>query len=91
LLDRLTDSEKTKQLMIMKVKKLPTVDGKYVLFANYCEEFTQVSDTQQYTYYNLALEDSGDSLKKYGIWAEGVLVETTSRKKFLNHNYELCG
>jgi hypothetical protein len=90
LLDTLTETEKAKQLHIMKVKKLPTIDGKYVLFANFCEQFRQVSNTSEYTYYHLALEDKGDSLKKYGIWAEGVLTETTSRKKFMNHGYDVC-
>ena len=89
LLDTLTESERANQLRIMKVKKLPTIDGKYVVFANLCEQFQQVSNTSEYTYYHLALEDYGDSLKKYGIWSEGVLVETTSRKKFLNHGYDV--
>jgi hypothetical protein len=88
LLDTLTDKERQDQLHIMKVKRLPTIDGKYLLFANMCEAYEQITDTKQYTYYHFALEDYGDDLKKFGIWANGVLAETTSRKKFLNHGYE---
>jgi hypothetical protein len=88
LLDTLTEKESNDQLYIMKVKRLPTIDGKYLLFANMCQSYEQITNTNTYTYYHFALEDSGDHLKKYGVWANGVLVETTSRKKFLNHGYE---
>jgi hypothetical protein len=88
LLDTLTSQEAADQLYIMKVKQLPTIEGKYLIFANMCEQYEQITNTNTYTYYHFALEDSGDHLKKYGIWANGILAETTSRKKFLNHGYE---
>jgi hypothetical protein len=88
LLDYLTEKEATDQLYIMKVKRLPTIDGKYLLFANMCEAYEQMTDSNTYTYYHFALEDSGDHLKKYGVWADGILAESTSRKKFLNHGYQ---
>ena len=41
----------------------------------------------EFTYYHLTVESDGDENKRYGIWANGILSETPSKKQFLNHKY----
>lgn len=51
------------------------VDGKFRLRANSCKQFKQMPCTS-YSIYTFTLEGK----EQYGIWANGALVETTSRK-----------
>jgi hypothetical protein len=52
------------------------VDDKFRLRANQSHEFQQMAQ-KEYTIYSFALEEQQ---KQYGIWANGLLVETTRRK-----------
>jgi hypothetical protein len=40
---------------------------------------------EEYTYYHFYLENDGDKSKKYGIWANGILSETTFESDFVKH------
>ena len=53
------------------------IDGKFRLRAWRCHEFEQM-EPDTYTIFSFALED--EEQEQYGIWANGALVETTSRK-----------
>ncbi len=53
------------------------IDGKFRLRARESHEFQQM-EAKQYTIFSFALED--EEQQQYGIWANGALVETTSRK-----------
>ena len=59
-----------------------TIDGKVLLIAGLSGLFTQLEDTGIYTYYQLTLDNEGDLDKRFGIWANGVLVETPSETQF---------
>jgi hypothetical protein len=52
------------------------IDGNFRLRARESHEFEQM-EQKEYTIYSFALEDKQE---QYGVWANGVLVETTKRK-----------
>ena len=59
------------------------IDGKFRLRARESHEFQQM-EAKQYTVFSFALEDQEQ--EQYGIWANGALVETTSRKMIETSN-----
>ena len=63
------------------------IDGKFRLRANESHEFQQM-EQKEYTIYSFALEDKQE---QYGIWANGVLVETTKRKNLEISNMKRIG
>jgi hypothetical protein len=48
--------------------------------AGYSSKFEQIQEKEKFTYYNFNLENDGDENKRYGVYANGVLVETPSEK-----------
>jgi uncharacterized repeat protein (TIGR01451 family) len=63
------------------------IDGKYMIMAAVSNKFIKLTDTGEYVYYHLVLEDDGCSERQYGIWANGVMSESQSRDKFLAKNW----
>ena len=63
------------------------IDGKFRLRANESHEFEQM-EQKEYTIYSFALEEQQE---QYGIWANGVLVETTKRKNLEISNMKRIG
>ena len=63
------------------------IDNKCLLLASVSEDFQKLENRDDYTYYNLTLESSSET-KRYGIYANGILVETPSKKQFLKHAYK---
>jgi hypothetical protein len=57
------------------------IEDKYLLYSFNCKDFVLEENNNTYTYYHLALESDDDS-EKFGIYANGLLVETTSKKDF---------
>ena len=45
--------------------------------------FEKIDNTNIYTYYHFTLENNGNDEERYGVWANGVLTETPSKKQFL--------
>ena len=48
--------------------KIYRIVDKYLLFASVSRSFQKITDTNEYTYYHLVLEDEGDATRHYGIW-----------------------
>jgi len=63
------------------------IEDKYVVFANQSHMFSQINNSGHFTYYHLALESDGDDYKRFGIWANGVLAETTTIHHFIQNKY----
>ena len=59
------------------------IDDKYMLIAGYSNKFIKLNNTNIYTYYHLVLEDD-DINKRYGIYTNGILSESTSLSVFNN-------
>jgi hypothetical protein len=60
----------------------PTIDGKLLLCSGLSGQCIQLTDTGVYTYYHMTLENDGDDDMRFGIWANGVLVEIPSKAQF---------
>jgi len=64
------------------------IDDKYLLFAYLSKDFVKLENIEMYTYYHFVLENSDDN-GRFGVWANGVLTETTFKNDFVKHNYTL--
>jgi hypothetical protein len=69
--------------------KTPLIDDKYLLLSAVSKDFTKMENTNQYTYYHFILQNNGNNHERFGVWANGVLTETPSKKQFMAHRYIL--
>ena len=58
----------------------PKIDNKYLLLSSVSKDFIKMENNDTYTYYHLVLENEGDNELRFGVWANGVLTETPSKK-----------
>lgn len=57
------------------------IDGLFLQRAGFCKEFVQLTDNDQYIFYHLSLK--GEEGRRYGIWANGVLSESTYKRDMI--------
>ena len=91
LVDSMSEKENTKNLEYFDGKKIE-IDGKQLLLSSASDKFIALQDTKEYTYYHFVLENDGDDDARYGVWANGVLTETPSKRFWLEvmvHNGKL--
>jgi len=69
-------------------KTTPKIDDKYLLLSSVSNDFVKIENRDVFTYYNFALE-SEDENQSFGVWANGVLTECTSKSCFMKHSYKL--
>lgn len=67
----------------------PKIDDKYLLLAGVSSDFKKLENTDKYTYYHFTLENNGNDDERFGVWTNGILTETPSKKQFLKHPYIL--
>ena len=65
------------------------IEDKYLLLSSISNEFVKIEDVKIFTYYHLCLENDGNNKDKFGIWANGILVETTNKHDFILSNFSL--
>jgi hypothetical protein len=84
LVDEVSDEvrAKYKELNVWGTGEPIKLDDKYLLLAAVSEEFVKEENTDLYTYYQLALDGNGDDDRRFGIWANGLLIETPSKNLF---------
>jgi hypothetical protein len=75
MVDELTKEEYDETFNIWKICQ---VDHKYLLMAGVSDKFEQIQGTEIFKYYHFSLENDGNPEKYYGVYANGVLVETPS-------------
>ena len=63
------------------------IDDKYLLLSAVSKDFKKLEHTHLYTYYHFILENNGNDTERFGVWANGVLTETTCKQDFMNHTY----
>jgi hypothetical protein len=89
LLDEFTESEK-ENLNKLGVKEYAyKIDDKYLLLVSASDKFIKLTGSNIYTCYHFVLETNGNDDKQFGIWANGILTETTSKNYFKTQNYTL--
>jgi hypothetical protein len=59
-------------------KNLEVVDGLLSIITADSDKFEKVEDTNVYNYYHFSLDGDGDNDRRFGIYANGLLVETPS-------------
>ena len=64
------------------------IDDKFLLLAAVSDQFVQLTDNEMYTYYHFVLENDGVDNQKFGIWANGVLSESTTKQHYLMTGFE---
>ena len=64
------------------------IDDKYLIFAGFCNNFNQITEILPFEYYHFNLKSNSDIDRRYGVWANGVLSES-SFKKDVRSNLEL--
>ena len=87
LCDSITVEERVRLTQLYRGGKLAMLDGKYVVFANVSSLFRPVQNDNIYVYYHLALEGDEEIHRRFGIWANGVMAETSTVEHFTNQNY----
>ena len=65
------------------------VEDKFLLSTAVSKDFVKLEDTNEYTYYHFALENE-DPEERFGVWANGVLTETTPISHFKRKFHEYC-
>ena len=81
-------SELTQQEMLadkrwfMKNKKYSYIDDMYVQRAAFCKDFIQITEKSEFVYYHVSLKSNDDN-RRYGIWANGILSESTFKSDML--------
>lgn len=91
LVDQLSEKELEtyKQMMVFGDGNPIKIDNKFLLLAGVSSLFKQITEQKIFTFYHLSLENNGDDNERFGIWANGILTETVSKKQFNEFNYEL--
>jgi len=89
LVDDLGEYEELMNYIFSYGKWNNKIEDKYLLLSSKCKDFVKIEDTKIFTYYHFCLESNGDNLKKYGVWANGILVETTNKNDFINSKFTL--
>ena len=59
------------------------IDDKYLLLAFVSNDFIKLENNNVYTYYHFILENNGDNDERFGVWANGMLIETPSKNYFI--------
>jgi hypothetical protein len=79
LVDSINENETTKNNKFFNGYSL-NIDNKQLLLAAASDKFTALDNKNKYTFYNFCLENDADDEARYGVWANGVLVDTPSFK-----------
>jgi len=74
LVVKLTENEEKK----IDKNNLPVIDNLLSIITADSDKFEKVLDTNVYKYYHFTLETDGDEDRRFGVWANGILVETPS-------------
>ena len=77
LVDTMTESESIKNKEYFN-NTTQHIDAKQLLLAAASDKFTALENNNEYNFYNFCLENDSDDEARYGVWANGVLVETPS-------------
>jgi hypothetical protein len=80
LVEKLTENEEKK----VDINNLPIIDGLLSIITADCDKFEKVMDTNVYKYYHFTLETDGDEDRRFGVYANGLLVEVPSNNMLDN-------
>jgi hypothetical protein len=79
MVNELTDAQSNSQLALGFEQK---IDHKKLLLVCNSDDFKPMKNNDVYTYYHFTLENDGDDSMRYGVWANGLLMETPNKEGF---------
>ena len=85
LVDKLTDEQEREETSCYG--DIYDIDGK---FCNHCclsKNFEKITEKKIYECFHITLHDDGDYDKGFGVWANGLLVETPCQNEFVEERY----
>jgi len=56
------------------------IDNQYLLVAAFSDRFEKITDNKIFDYYHFTLKSHDDQDRRYGVWANGVLSESTFKR-----------
>jgi len=74
LVEKLTENEEKK----IDKNNLHVIDNLLSIITADCDKFEKVMNSNVYKYYHFSLETDGDEDRRFGVWANGLLVEVPS-------------
>lgn len=77
MVDKLSEEEYERTISEWEIQE---IDENVLLMAGYSSKFEQIQGNEKFIHYNFNLENNGNENKRYGVYANGVLVETPSEK-----------
>jgi len=80
LVDKLSENEEKK----VDKNNLPVIDNLLSIITADSDKFEKVIDTNVYKYYHFSLETDGDEDRRFGVYANGILVEVPSNNMMDN-------
>lgn len=83
LVDTLSEEEELNNTKLFRGNK-PKLEDKFLLLAATSSSFHKIENSNSFTYYHFVLENNGDANTRYGIWANGILTESTTKTNFLS-------
>ena len=72
LVEKLSKDEEKK----IDKNNLPVIDGLLSIITADSDKFEKVMDMNRYNYYHFSLDGDGDNDRRFGVWANGILMET---------------
>ena len=83
LVDTVSEYEREKIINICFGMEL-FIDDKQLLPVAFSKQFDQIKERKYFTYYQFTIENDGNNDQRFGVWANGILVETPSVNQFQN-------
>lgn len=83
------DLGKYKYKMFGVLGQMKKIDDKYLVLASASKDFEKMQNNETYTYYHFVLENNGDDSERYGVYSNGILTETPSKREFVKHGLNL--
>ncbi len=80
LVEKLSENEEEN----VDKNNLPVIDNLLSIITADSDKFEKVLDTNVYKYYHFSLDGDGDEDRRFGVWADNILVEVPSNNMMDN-------
>jgi hypothetical protein len=87
LVDKVSDEEEVEQKNYWPNGEAEKIDNKTLLLAAASKKFNKIQNNNVFTFYHFYLENDGIKKRRFGVWANGVLVDTPSKLEYDKHRY----
>jgi hypothetical protein len=74
LVEKMSEDEEKK----IDKNNMLVIENLISIITAHSDKFEKILDTNVYKYYHFSLDGDGDNDKRFGVWANGILVETPS-------------